>query len=81
MRNLLIGVKDKQQLREYTGHIFEEQRIYVGDLLDYVKGRFREIGEVTRQDTGYYAGGKPLDELDIVRVINMGGAGTDGKYV
>jgi hypothetical protein len=68
-------------LREFTGHLFREQRVYVGDIVEHQKGRYRELGEVQKRDGAYLVGGKPLAELEIVRVINMSGAGADGRYV
>jgi hypothetical protein len=81
MQNLNFSNQDKQRLREFTRHLFGEQRIYVGDIVEYRKGKYKEIGEVRKSNNAYLAGGKPLDELEIVRVIDMGGIGTDGRYV
>jgi hypothetical protein len=80
MQNLQFSNDDKQRLREFTGHAFGEQRIHVGDLVDFMKGGFKEIGEVTRGDGGYHVGGKPLEGLEIVRVIDMGGINANGRY-
>jgi hypothetical protein len=77
MQNLNFSNEDK--LREFTGHLFGDQRIYVGDIVEYRRGQYKELGEVRKIAGGYLAGGKPLAELEIVRVINMGGA--DGRYV
>jgi hypothetical protein len=79
MQNLQYNNQDKR--REFTGHTFGEQRIYVGDLVDFMKGGFKEIGEVTKWDTGYYVRGKPLESLEIVRVIDMSGINANGRYV
>jgi hypothetical protein len=47
--------------------------IYVGDLVEYKKGKTIEIGEVQERDGGYYVGGRELLLLtDIRRVISMG---------
>jgi hypothetical protein len=81
MQNLDFSIQDKQRLREFTGHFFEGKRIYVGDIVEYRKGKDKELGEVRKGDAGYLAGGKPLETLEAVRVINMGGIGTDGRYV
>jgi hypothetical protein len=81
MQNLNFNNKDKQGLREFTGHLFREHQVYVGDLVEYRKDGQKEIGEVRRRDNAYLVHGKPLEKLEIVRVINMGGMGLDGRYV
>jgi hypothetical protein len=81
MQNLDFSVRDKQRIREFTGHFFEGKRIYAGDIVEYRKGNCKELGEVRKGDVRYLAGGKPLETLEIVRVINMGGIGADGRYV
>jgi hypothetical protein len=81
MQNLEFSNQDKQRIREFTGCLFEGKRIYVGDIVEYRKGNYKELGEVRRKNDGYLAGEKPLEGLEIVRVINMGGIGADGRYV
>lgn len=50
--------------------------IYVGDLVEYKKGNFTEIGEVRERNGGYYVGGRELLSLtSIKRVICMGSSG------
>jgi hypothetical protein len=81
MQNLEFSNQDKRRIREFTGHLFEGKRIYAGDIVEYRKGSYKELEEVRRKDDEYLVGGKPLEGLEIVRVINMGGRGVDGRYV
>jgi hypothetical protein len=58
--------------READQH-FNNTPIYVGDLVEYKRGKLSEIGEVQEVDGYYYVGGKELKLLTgIKRVINMG---------
>jgi hypothetical protein len=79
MQKLDFGNQKKQ--REFTGHLFKEQRIYVGDLVKYRKNKYWEIGEVQKRNGVYLVGGKPLEDLEIIRVLDMSGIGVDGRYV
>jgi hypothetical protein len=81
MQNFEFSSQDKQRLREFTGHLFGEQRVYVGDIVEYRKGKYKELGEVRKGSGGYFVGGRPIEALEIVRVINMGGIGADGRHV
>jgi hypothetical protein len=67
--------------REFTGCLFEGRKVYAGDLVEYRKGRYKEMGEVQKREGSYLVGGKPLEEREIVRVINMGKMRADGRYV
>jgi hypothetical protein len=81
MKNMEFSSQDKQRLREFTGHLFGEQRVYVGDIVEYREGKYKELGEVQKRGGGYFLGGQPIEALEIVRVINMGGIRADGRYV
>jgi hypothetical protein len=80
MQNLDFGSQNNH-FREFTGCLFEGQRVYAGDLVEYRKDGQKEIGEVRKRDEAYLVGGKSLEELEILRVIDMGGAGADGRYI
>jgi hypothetical protein len=60
MQNLNFGNQSKQRIREFTGHFFKGQRIYVGDLVEYFRGDFKDIGEVRKEDSTYLVRDKPL---------------------
>jgi hypothetical protein len=81
MQNLEFSNQDKWRIRKFTGHLFEGKRIYAGDIIEYRKGNYKELGEVQKKHIGYLVGAKPFEGLEIIRVINMGGAGAGGRYV
>jgi hypothetical protein len=62
--------------RKSSNRRFNNMVIYVGDLVEYKKGNFTEIGEVRERNGGYYVGGRELLSLtSIKRVICMGSSG------
>jgi hypothetical protein len=71
--------------REHTNLYFREQPIYLGDIVEWQNGRYKEISEVRKKEHGYYISNMETDLSDymdkIIRVINMGGRGADGRYI
>jgi hypothetical protein len=65
----------KETQRRFTHYYFNQQPIFVGDLVEYKKGETTEIGEVQMKGKKYYIGGTEFKSLSLTnkiqRVISM----------
>jgi hypothetical protein len=68
-----MNFKRETHKRRFTHHYFNQQPIFVGDLVEYKKGETTEIGEVQMKGKKYYVGGIEFNSLTnkIQRVISM----------
>jgi hypothetical protein len=83
VQQLQFSSKGRPTVREHTNFFFQDQPVYVGDLVEFIQNGQKEISEVKKKIDGYYLNRQEVDleDYQIVRVIDMSGKGADGRYV